>query len=315
MTSNEPAGAAAPAPSRRYGGLADLPRLLEFASRAVTARAPLFACWHPGDLIWELAERADQPQPARFWTGADGVDALAWFVGPGELWLEAMPGRDDLLAEAIGWGERRWAERAPPGEAVLKVRAQLADAPRIATYERLGFRRFGPEGVLFRFDLAHEPPPVEAPAGFRVRDSVGVDPARRAAAHRAAWSHLEHLGIHGESQFTTERYRAIAALPVYDPSLDMLVEGPDGELVANCVLWPDHASGVGVFEPVGTALAYRGRRLVRVMMREALRRLRQRGHREARVGTAHFNAAAIAAYEAADFELVDRLDWWAKPLR
>src|SRR5262249_54888493 len=123
---------------------------------------------------------------------------------------------------------------------------------------------------------------------------------------------LDHLGIQGRSTFSTERYLSLKQMPVYDPTLDMLVVAPGGEFVANCICWADAASGVGVFEPVGAALAFRGRRLVRFMMGEAVRRLKARGLGEARVGTAHFNAAAIKAYLAAGFTLVDRSQTWTK---
>jgi ribosomal protein S18 acetylase RimI-like enzyme len=196
----------------------------------------------------------------------------------------------------------------------MQVRAQSADTRRIAGLESLGYDRAGPAGVGFRFALDGMLPAPETPPGYRVRDSVGIDPALRAAAHRAAWNHLDHLGIAASSRFSTEAYLSLAALPIYDPRLDILVEAPDGSLVANCICWPDEASGVGVFEPVGVALAHRGRRLASAVMREALHRLQACGHREARVGTAHFNHAAIAAYRAAGFEPADSSFWWAKVL-
>ena len=67
MTANDAPDAALP--SRRYQGLADLPPLLAFASRTTAERSPLPTSWHPGDIIWALQTRADQPQPCRFWTG------------------------------------------------------------------------------------------------------------------------------------------------------------------------------------------------------------------------------------------------------
>ena len=161
-------------------------------------------------------------------------------------------------------------------------------------------------------DLTGPLPPVEGPDGYTVRDSEDVDPALRAAAHRAAWSHLEHMNIHGESGFSTERYLSLRAMPVYDPTLDMLVVAPDGSFAGNCIAWADERSGVGTFEPVGTALAHRGKRLARMMMAEAVRRLKDRGLREARVGTAHFNTSAISAYLSAGFALVDRSFLWTK---
>jgi GNAT superfamily N-acetyltransferase len=313
------APAASGAASRRYQGLADLPALLTFASASLAQRAPLHVSWHPGDLIWALQTRADQPQPCRFWTSADGaVVALAWFESEGEVWLETLPGADDLVPEAVAWVEDAWRRRlAREGldpATPVHIRSQVHDARRIVTLEALGYRRAHPCGVGYSLKLDDSLPSPDLPPGYSVRDSVGVDPELRGAAHRAAWSHLEHLGIHGESRFSTEAYLAIRALPVYDPALDMLAVAPDGSFAGNCICWPDDASGVGTFEPVGVALAHRGRRLTSAIMRAAMARLRARGHREARVGTAHFNYAAIKAYLAAGFAPAGATHWWGKSL-
>jgi GNAT superfamily N-acetyltransferase len=305
--------------SRRYQGLADLPALLAFASASLAQRAPLHPSWHPGDLIWALQARADEPQPCRFWTGADGaVVALAWFESEGEVWLETLPGHDDIVPDAVAWIEDAWRRRlareALDPATPVHIRSQIHDAPRIVALEALGYARAHPGGVGYSRKLGGDLPAPQLPPGYHVRDCVGVDPELRAGAHRAAWSHLEHLGIHGESRFSAEAYRAIAALPVYDPTLDMLAVAPDGTFVAGCICWPDDASGIGTFEPVGTAFAHRGQRLTSAIMAEAMRRLRARGHREARVGTAHFNYAAIKAYLAAGFEPAGASHWWGKVL-
>jgi ribosomal protein S18 acetylase RimI-like enzyme len=309
---------AAPRMSRRYQGLADLPALLAFASASTAQRAPLPACWHPGDLIWALQARADQPQPCRFWTGPDGVEALAWFESEGEVWIETLPASEGLVADAVSWVEDAWRRRLAglgrPADTPLLIRAEAHDWRRNAALEALGYRRHGPAGVGFRLNLEGPIPAPDLPPGYSIRDCAGVDPALRAAAHRAAWSHLEHLGIHGESQFSTEAYLAIAALPVYDPSLDMLAVAPDGSFAANCICWADAASGIGSFEPVGVAMAHRGRRLASAVLREAIARLKARGLREARVGTAHFNHAAIAAYLAAGFMPAGSSHRWARTL-
>jgi GNAT superfamily N-acetyltransferase len=142
-----------------------------------------------------------------------------------------------------------------------------------------------------------------------------VDPVLRAAAHRAAWDHLEHLGVpNARSRFSTEAYLSLTRLPVYDPTLDMLVEGPDGTFVASCICWPDQASGVATFEPVGVALASRGQRLTGAILGEAAARAKAQGLAEARVGTAHFNFSAIKAYLAAGFDPDGGSHWWAKTL-
>ncbi|MGH6957716.1 MAG: GNAT family N-acetyltransferase [Caulobacteraceae bacterium] len=315
MTIEQPQRAAAPDAPRRYAGAEDLARFIEFASRSTKERGSLRAQWHPGDVVWQLNGMADQAQPIRFWFGPDGVEVAACVVSAEELWIEATPAGEPRVAEAVEAAEARVrARHAKGGSGEFSVIVSEHDSFRIRTLERLGYRKGAPSGVGFTMDLERPPPAPEAPPGFSVRDSVGVDPALRATAHRAAWSHLEHLRIHGESQFSTDRYLSLAAMPVYDPTLDMLVVAPDGSLVANCIAWADADSGVAVFEPVGTALAYRGRRLTGLMMGEAVRRLKAKGMREARVGTAHFNASAIAAYRAAGFMLAARLHRWTKSL-
>jgi ribosomal protein S18 acetylase RimI-like enzyme len=293
-----------------YLGSHHLTPLLSFGSRVFAERFPLNANWHPGDFVWELHATRDQPQPIRMWGGDDGVEAVSWFMGPAQLLFEVLPDSEDLAPEIVAC-----AEGAVGGRGELSIRAFDGDVRRVAALERLGYRRSGPEGVWFRMDLAPPLPSFNTPEGFGIRDSVGVDPALRAAAHRNAWNDLSRIGIpNARSAFTTDSYLSLRAAPVYDPALDILVQGPDGLLVAGCICWPDEPSGIGVFEPVGTHAGFRGRRLARMAILEGCRRLRARGHRWARVGTAHFNAPAIAAYTACGFEQYDRTSWWTKTL-
>ncbi|HEY2051991.1 MAG TPA: hypothetical protein VGH03_21835 [Caulobacteraceae bacterium] len=199
-------GAPATVTSRRYQGLADLPALLAFASACTAARSPLSSSWHPGDIVWELHAGADRPHPIQFWLGGEGVQALAWLFDDGEAWLETLPAAEHLVPEAVAWVEAEW--RARDASAPLKIRAYASDARRIAALEALGYRRAKQTGVNFRMSLKGPLPQAQAPLGVTVRDSVGVDPALRAGAHRAAWDHLQHLGIEGQSRFSTESYLA-----------------------------------------------------------------------------------------------------------
>jgi hypothetical protein len=95
-------------PSQRYRRREDLEPLLVFASASFAARAPLGATWHPGDVVWELRGRLDDPQSIRMWTDDDGVVAVGWFVGPGELWIESFGSRPCR-------GPSRWFPRSSSG--------------------------------------------------------------------------------------------------------------------------------------------------------------------------------------------------------
>ncbi|HUO91118.1 MAG TPA: GNAT family N-acetyltransferase [Rhizomicrobium sp.] len=298
---------------RDYQGRQDLAPLLEFASRAMAARHPLNACWHPGDVVWELKPDYDRPHRLRMYESDGGIVAVTMFMGANQLWLEILPDTEDDLLPGIAARAERSARRAE--QPTLSIRALEGDSRRVRVLEALGYRRAEPEGVCFRIDLTKELPAAPLPDGYRIRDSVGLDPAARARAHRDAWDDLSEIGMpDARSSFSEEMYRGLATAPCYDPSLDILVEAPDGTLVVNTLCWADAASGIAVFEPVGTHAQYRKRGLTKLAMQEALRRIKSRGLREGRVSTAHFNKPAIAAYAGAGFELYDRLHWWTKPL-
>lgn len=297
-------------PNWPYLGADDLTLLLAFGSRAFAQRFPLNANWHPGDYVWELHAHGDRPQPIQMWGSTAGVTAVAWFMGSAQLLVEVLPDSEYLIPEMVAH-----AEHAACDQGELSIRAFESDGSRVTALQRLGYRRAAPEGVWFRMDLSAPLPSFDPPEGCSLRDSVGIDPARRAAAHRDAWDDLSRIGLpDARSAFTTEAYRSLRAAPVYDPALDILVQAPDGALVANCICWADEESGIGVFEPVGTHPAFRGRGLARLAILEGCRRLRARGHRWARVGTAHFNAPAISAYRSCGFELCDHTSWWTKAL-
>ena len=294
--------------ARDHAGAEDLPALLDFASRSLTARFPLDAGWHPGDLAWELKATEGAPQDMRLWEAADGLVALAWRIEPGDLWFEALPTHEHLIGEALDW-----AEAGAAGH--LRVRSLEGDARRAEALETRGYRLTSPEGVRFRRDLDDDIASPGLPTGMRLRDCIGIDPEIRAAGHRDAWNHLAHIGLaEARSSFSAETYQRLTAMPGYDPSLDILVVAPDGRLAAGSLCWADPVSGMGTFEPVGTHVDFRGLGLARAATLEGLRRLRARGLRHARVSTAHFNAPAIATYRSAGFAVVDRMAWWERPL-
>ena len=297
---------------RTYSGRADLALLQDFASRALAARFPLDSVWHPGDFAWQLKPDYDRPHRLRLWLKEDRAAAVALFEADDKLLLEILPESEALLAEILERAERS-ASRA--GQTALFVRAYDKDAQRLAALAARGYVRAGPEGVCFRIDLAQDLPAPDPPAGFRVRDSNAIDAARRAAAHRDAWNDLSEIGLpDARSSFTTEVYEGLKGAPGYDPTLDILVENEQGELVANCIAWSDGGSLIGTFEPVGTHARYRRQGLARLAILEGLRRLKARGMRWGRVSTAHFNAPAIASYSACGFTRIDRSRWWCKML-
>lgn len=301
-----------PTETRTYAGRADLLLLQSFASAVLASRFPSEAMWHPGDFSWQLMPDYDRAHRVRMWLEKDMVHAVAMFEAPGRLLLEVLPASTALLPEIVARAER---STLCAGQTELFLRIYDSDQDRIAALAAMGYAKSGPEGVIFRNDLSQPQPARTLPPGFRIRDSVGIDPVRRAKAHRDAWDDLSEIGLpDAHSSFTTEVYEGLRKAPDYDPSLDLLVEAESGELVANLICWRDEKSRIGSLEPVGTHARYRKRGLARAAILEGLRRLKQRGMTWGRVSTAHFNRPAIATYVSSGFVLIDRASWWSKTL-
>jgi len=298
--------------TRSYQGRADLLLLQQFASVALAARFPLDATWHPGDFAWQLMPDYERAHPVRMWFDGERVGAVAMVEAPSRLLLEILPQSMALLPEILARAERS-ARRA--GQPALSVRVYEKDRQRSAQLAHLGYAKSGPDGVIFRCDLSQRLPAHDSMSGFRICDSIGIDPVRRAKAHRDAWDDLSEIGLpEARSSFTTEVYEGLREAPGYDVALDILVEAENGELVANLICWRDEGSRIGSFEPVGTHSLYRRRGLARAAIREGLRRLKERGMAWGRVSTAHFNRPAIATYVASGFTLIDHANWWSKSL-
>lgn len=304
-----------PVDIRGYQGRSDLVPLLDFASRSFAARFPLGAQWHPGDLVWQLKPDYDRPHGVRMWFSTERVEAVTMFVAADQLWFETTPEAEDLVPDIVARAERTRLRNAGADSAPkLSIRVFAKDTQRIAALEALGYRDTAPEGVWYRRDLSQPLPDIALPDGFHLRDCVGIDAERRAAAHRDAWSDLSQIGIeNARSSFSTVFYRAVAAAPYYDPTLDIVLEAPDGTYAANCICWVDPATGIAIFEPTGTHPAFRRRGLMRLAMLEAMRRLQQRGFKSAGVGTAHFNTPARSTYGSIASQY-DETRWWTKVL-
>ncbi|HEX2594278.1 MAG TPA: GNAT family N-acetyltransferase [Rhizomicrobium sp.] len=300
---------------RGYQGRQDLEPLLHFASRSFAERFPLGAQWHPGDIVWQLKPDYDRPHGVRLWFSGDRVEAVVMFTAADQLWFETLPEAEDLVPDIIARAERaRLRNTGDDPAPKLSIRLFAKDARRIATLEALGYRDTAPEGIWFRRDLSQPLPDITLPEGFRIRDCTGIDSERRAAAHRDAWSDLSQIGItNARSTFSAEMYQSIAAAPYYDATLDLILEAPDGTYAANCICWPDPATGIAIFEPTGTHPAYRSRGLMRLVMLEAMRRLQERGFKSAGVGTAHFNTPARSTYGSIATQF-DETRWWTKVL-
>lgn len=305
--------------SRPYRGRADFPLLLEFARAGVAARPAGAAFFHPGDITWQFYNLA-ATEDVRLWFDAGGVAAFAAFEPPGVMTFDLRDGLGDpgsLIAATLAWGEARkrrlLADHADVpiayamlGSDTLSVEAFERDRVRIEALEAHGYRRQDRGSVRFRIDLRQPRPGPAVPPGMAVRHATDADAEERVDLHRDAWS------MWGSSSATVDAYRRLRTAPNYEEAFDVVLEGRDGRLLSYCICWPDDASGIAAFEPVGTRAACTRQGLGRATVLGALARLRERGMRTATVCTASVNAPADALYRSCGFDVVGYSYYWSR---
>ena len=221
--------------SRPCGGTDDLAQIFEFCRANIAARLPGRSLWHPGEIAWQLTAVEGRALAAnvRLWSDAEGVAGVAIFEPPLNVTFDIRAGIEDGDALAVGileWAERRrrkLLERqgedvpiayAMLGKGTLAATAVESDAERIATLTRLGYRPAERGNVRYQRDLSLPIPETVLPAGMRLRHVTDADLDERIDLHRDAWS------VWGNSTANVPAYRLLRASPVYDETLDIVVE-------------------------------------------------------------------------------------------
>jgi ribosomal protein S18 acetylase RimI-like enzyme len=88
---------------------------------------------------------------------------------------------------------------------------------------------------------------------------------------------------------------------LYDPSLDLAILAPDGDVAGYALFWYDPVTKVGLVEPMRVEDTYYRRGLARAMLTEGLERLARRGARRMKVG--YNTDIARALYVGAGFRV------------
>jgi GNAT superfamily N-acetyltransferase len=73
---------------------------------------------------------------------------------------------------------------------------------------------------------------------------------------------------------------------LYDPTLDLSVDAPDGTVAGYALFWLDRATGVGMLEPMRVEDVFQRRGLARALLTAGLDRLATKGARRLKVGFA-----------------------------
>ena len=262
---------------------------------------------HVIDLPYRLGSWAfDSPENISLWFD-ENQQLVAWAVLQTPFWTIDYVCHPDvepyLHQEILAWADQRAGKTidTPNGHPAWFIMAFSGQVKRIQELENAGFTCQSNVGenswskVLMR---RSSPTPVKVykpRPGFIVRPLTGEDEvAKYVELHRSVF----------ESKNMTVDWRTRTLNhPDYTPELDIVVEAPDGRLVAFCICWFDKQAMAGQVEPLGCHKDFRQYALGRVALSEGLSRLQSLGARNILVETDSYRNTAFRLYESFDFQV------------
>jgi GNAT superfamily N-acetyltransferase len=228
---------------------------------------PLGGMWEAADVQW-------------WWRRPRETDDLAlpvWFDATGPLaaaGLTAWPDRWQVDAFRVPGGvddEEIWsatmAATAEHPDHPLELLVPGADDPLVELAERSGFELTEELSGTSWMD-ADGRPRITDVHGFTVVD-------------RAGRADRPHPMVARNGERVAERLQQCS---LYDPTLDLAVEGADGTVAGYALFWFDGTTGVGLLEPMRVEDEYHRRGLGRMLLTHGLDRLAGKGARRLKVG-------------------------------
>jgi GNAT superfamily N-acetyltransferase len=272
---------------------------------------------HPGDLCWWLYYpplEGDYWEHIYMWDDPDTPGRLlGWvLISPDwvgiDVYLQPELRGGKVAAAMYVWAEQQAMRIARQnGKSTIHMLWVRHDDDVLGAHFKQRDYSLKRGMIHLAVSLENEIPSQQLPKGFMVRSCKGeLEVAARAKAQYGAF----------ESKAKFEQYVArftnFMRSPVYDRELDIVIEAPDGQVGAFCIVWTDPVNQVGLFEPVGTHPDFQRKGLGRAVMLEGLRRLKHRGMKSAIVSTYEDHPPAIKLYESVGFQVVHRLGTYEK---
>jgi len=261
---------------------------------------------HVIDLPYRLSSWAlDEPENVQLWFDEE-EKLIGWAVIQTPFWTidYAYHPSLKLHSEILAWADARAHAIVDTtyGHPAWYVMVFDDQTQRIRDLEAAGFTCQANVGdnswskVLMR-RVTFEPVKLyHPPAGYTVRSLKGQEEIEE---------YVElHRSVFESKNMTSEWRRCTLEHPDYRKDLDVLVESPDGKLVAFCVCWFDPASSMGHVEPLGCHKNFRKFALGRVALSHGLHRLQSLGAKEIFVETDSYRNTAFRLYEFFDFEVI-----------
>lgn len=266
---------------------------------------------HVVDLSYRLSSWAlDDPENVGLWFD-ENQQLVAWATLQTPFWTIDYVCRPEyephLHREILSWADQRAHETRNttyerPAWFVMVFSGQI---DRIRDLESMGFKCQSNVGnsswskVLMRRSSLIPVKVYEPRSGFNARSLAG---------EKEVENYVElHQSVFESKNMTIDWRRRTLKHPDYISELDLVVESPDGRLVAFCICWFNKDSMTGHVEPLGSHKDFRPYALGRVALSEGLRRLQSLGAQNIFVETDNYRNTAFRLYESFDFQVTQNV--------
>ncbi len=246
----------------------------------------------PDDGLWEAADLhwwwpRDQhrdPGNARFWIDPHGVPVAAVLFNDWGSRTQC----DVLVSGTKTQAPWQHAMRALADRATepLEMAVRDDDPAAAARLREAGFAPCADVYTTCVMEPGDRPALTTMPPGYRLR-------SRSDAADRP------HHMIRRNGESVAQR---LAESSLYQPELDLLVEGPEGDVAAYGLFWSDSVTGVGLVEPMRTEDAHQRKGIATTILLTGLGLLADNGCTRLKVTHEEDNAAAKALYRRVGFK-------------
>jgi mycothiol synthase len=266
---------------------------------------------HVIDLPYRLSSWAlDDPENIRLWFD-ENDNLIAWAVLQTPFWIIDYGCHPDyessLHPEILAWADQRARSilDTPFGHPAWFIPVFSGQSDRIRDLEKAGYKCQSDLGedswtmVLMRRSVQTSVTVYEPRSGFTVRPLAGEAEVK---------SYVElHQSVFESKNMTVEWRMRMLQHPDYRPDLDIVVEAPDGRLVAFCICWFNEDTLAGHVEPLGCQKDFRRFALGRVALSGGLQRLQSLGAQNIYVETDGYRNTAFRLYEAFNFQVVQNV--------
>jgi ribosomal protein S18 acetylase RimI-like enzyme len=248
------------------GGLARLNATTIVLQRARLAD-PFVGIWEASDVQWWWRRpRATDELALPVWFDEVGPVAAAGLTAWDNTWQADVFAVPSTVSEEDVWAAT-WEATAAHRGGALRVLVREDDALLVDLAIQSGLAMTNQLSGTAWMDADHRPPVAQVD-GFAIVD-------------RAARADRPHPMIARNGELVETRLRQCS---LYDPTLDLAVEGPDGRVAGYALFWFDHTTFVGLLEPMRVHDDFQRRGLARMLLTNGLDRLARKGARRLKVG-------------------------------